>query len=291
MKLIAYCRISTRAQEDNTSLASQQQRIEAYCLALGHELVDKYIEIGSGKDTKGRPQYRAMMARLETDVEVQGVISLKLDRISRSVRDTLTLVEDILVPLGKALILVDMALDTSSPTGRMVLTMLAAVAALERETIIARSKAGKAYIRSQGRWDGSGSLTFGFTPKDGSLVEVPEEQAVINLMNDLYSKGYSQQDIADELNNRGLKTKLGCTWRQEIVSRTLKRSTKQPRLVPKSHQQEEVKDLVWEMYLKGFSQNFIAQHLRDSGYISARGGQFTQVQVCRILKTLKVQRC
>ena len=67
--------------------------------------------------------------------EADGIVALKLDRIARNTRDVLALVEDVLQPSNKALVLLDLNVDTSTPTGRMILTVMAAVAQLERDNI------------------------------------------------------------------------------------------------------------------------------------------------------------
>jgi site-specific DNA recombinase len=118
MKLVGYVRVSTDGQEDNTSLASQQERIECYCKAFDHELVKVFVEVGSGKDMKNRPEFNKAMEMVKNDAD--GIVSLKLDRIARNCRDVLTLVEDVLQPNNKALVLLD--LNVPRAVGRLRLT-------------------------------------------------------------------------------------------------------------------------------------------------------------------------
>jgi DNA invertase Pin-like site-specific DNA recombinase len=109
MKLVGYIRVSTSGQEDNTSLSEQRRRIQAYCDAFGHELFYVFEEVGSGKDAKGRPQFQTALEMVRTSAD--GIVALKLDRIARNTRDVLELVEDILQPNDKALVLLDIQIQ------------------------------------------------------------------------------------------------------------------------------------------------------------------------------------
>ena len=92
MKLVAYCRVSSLSQEDNGSLQHQEAGIRRYCDYHKHELVEVLHESKTGKNTD-RKQFQKMLDLLP---EVDGVIAFKIDRISRSVKDLLVLVEDVL---------------------------------------------------------------------------------------------------------------------------------------------------------------------------------------------------
>lgn len=80
MRLIGYARVSSESQEENTSLQEQERKIKAYCEAMSHELKGIQIEVASGASLK-RPALQSVLEYLPT---VNGVIVLKLDRLSRS---------------------------------------------------------------------------------------------------------------------------------------------------------------------------------------------------------------
>jgi site-specific DNA recombinase len=149
MKLVGYTRVSTIDQRDNTSLDDQKTKIESYAIAMGHEIVASFKESVSGKRADNRPELQKAIAMLQSG-EADGLIVAKLDRLGRNVRDILTLVDDVLKPCDKALILLDLAIDTSTPAGRMVLTMMAALAEMERSLIRERVERGSAVKHEAG---------------------------------------------------------------------------------------------------------------------------------------------
>ena len=134
MKLIGYVRVSSEGQADNTSLEDQQEKITAYCIALNHELVGLYQDIQSGGKSDNRKGLQTAIADMLAG-KVDGLIVLKLDRLGRRASDVLTLIDKELQPNNKALIVIDMNMDTSTPTGKLVLTMLAGVAEFEKSQI------------------------------------------------------------------------------------------------------------------------------------------------------------
>ncbi|MGK7912800.1 MAG: recombinase family protein [Synechococcus sp.] len=198
MELVGYVRVSSEKQTDNTSLEQQQCRIENYCHAFGHEFVKVFVEVGSGKDTDNRPQFQAALEMVRDKAD--GIIALKLDRIARNARDVLALVEDCLQPQNKVLVLLDLQVDTSTPTGKMILTVMAAVAELERNTIAERTKAGRAAQAAKGGF-AYGSPHFGTKAVEGKLVPIEKEQQVIELIRHHRKSGKSYAKIAGWLNN------------------------------------------------------------------------------------------
>lgn len=218
MKLIGYVRVSTKNQEDNTSLADQEKRIKAYCEAFGHELINLYVEVGSGKNTKSREQFNLALEDVKTNAD--GIIAIKLDRIARNTRDVLALVEDVLQPANKALVLLDLQVDTSTPTGKMILTVMAAVATLERDTIKERMQNGRKAKNEEGGF-AYGSPKFGERSVDGELIADDREQETINIIRKHHKSGKSRQSIADYLNKNNIPSKRGGQWSGTTVGRVI----------------------------------------------------------------------
>jgi site-specific DNA recombinase len=222
MKLVGYVRVSTQDQAENTSLADQRGKIEAYCFAMGHELVEIFEEIGSGKNTSERPVF---IKALEAVRQADGIIAAKLDRVARNTRDVLELVEDVLQPEDKALVLLDLQVDTSTATGKMILTVMAAVATLERSVINQRTQGGRKSKADNGGY-AYGAPAYGQAVIDGELADKESEQAVIEVIRRHRKSGKSYGELADYLNQKGYPTKRGGKWSSSTVFAICKRLAK-----------------------------------------------------------------
>lgn len=219
MNLIGYVRVSSDSQAENTSLEEQRRKIQAYCDAYGHTLVEVFTEVGSGKDTENRPVFQQALSAI---AQADGLISVKLDRVARNTRDVLTLVEDVLQPQDKALVLLDLNVDTSTPTGRMILTIMASVAQLERDQINERTQGGRKAKAAKGGF-AYGAPSYGFNAVDGELVENAKEQEVIQLIRRHKRSGKSLREIASFLDAQGITTKRGKAWQANQVKEILDR--------------------------------------------------------------------
>lgn len=223
MKLVGYVRVSSESQADNTSLAEQKRKIEAYCYAFGHELVGLFEEVGSGKGASDRPKFQKALEMVRDNAD--GIIAAKLDRLARNTRDVLELVDDILQPANKALILLDLQVDTTTPQGYMILTVMSAVAKLERDIINERTQGGRRAKAENGGY-AYGSPRFGQDAVDGELVVNDNEQQAIALIRRHRKSGKSYGKIADYLNSQGIPTKRGKQWSAMQVQRIVKRTNK-----------------------------------------------------------------
>lgn len=139
MAIIGYARVSTSEQ----SLEAQLEQLKA----AGVERI--YEEKISGVK-KDRPELAAMLDYVR---EGDSVIITKLDRIGRSTRHLLEIVET-LKSKGVEFKVLNINLDTSTPTGKLMLTMLAAVASFEREMMLERQQEGISIARAAGKYKG-----------------------------------------------------------------------------------------------------------------------------------------
>jgi DNA invertase Pin-like site-specific DNA recombinase len=184
--------VSTADQvETGYSLDAQRQRIAAFCQAKGWELVNVYADEGVSA-VKHRPQFEQMVSDVLAD-GVGHVVALKLDRLGRRASELLTLY-DRLERKGVGLAFVVEGIDTSTPTGRLMRTMLAAFAEFERDLISERTKIGMAEAKAQG-------VRF------GRKSELPDEvKARIRKLN---AEGVSLNGIAKLLTDEGVPTGQG----------------------------------------------------------------------------------
>jgi DNA invertase Pin-like site-specific DNA recombinase len=186
---------------------------------MGHELVGIYEEVKSGTSTSKREKFKQALKALEN---ADGIISTKLDRIARNTRDVLTLVEDVLLPHNKHLLLLDINVDTSTPTGRMILTMLSAVATLERDIINERTQGGRKDKALSGGY-AYGSPAYGQRTVNRELSLHIDEQKVIELIKRHRRSGKSYADVAEYLNENKYETKQGKNWYASTVKNILDR--------------------------------------------------------------------
>lgn len=186
---VLYARVSTDQQADRGhSIEAQLARLEAYAAALGYRVVATETDAASASSLN-RPGLQRALARIDAG-EAEGLLVMKLDRLTRSVRDLLELVD-----AGYALVSVSESLDTRSAVGRMLLKILTSVSEWEREAIGERTSTVMQHMKSQGLFTG-GWPPFGYIEVDGRLVEEPREQAVIAEVRRLRASGISLRRIA-----------------------------------------------------------------------------------------------
>jgi DNA invertase Pin-like site-specific DNA recombinase len=208
-------RVSTEAQaEAGVSLDEQRTRIRAYAAAHGAEVVALAADRVSGRTVR-RPALQRALARLRAG-EADALVAVRLDRVSRTTRDVLDLVARA-EREGWALHSIEERLDTGSPQGRFVVTVLGALAQLEREQAAGRTRAALAELRRQGRRV-SGKPPLGYRFRAGRLVEVPEEQRIVRRLKRLRAKGLGAKAIAVRLNAAGiLNPRTGRPWHHGTV--------------------------------------------------------------------------
>jgi len=231
--LVGYTRVSTEEQaREGVSLDAQAERIRAYCVAHGFTLAGLESDAGiSGKVAPdGRPGLARALERIR-DGEADGLVVLKLDRLSRSTRDVLDLVDETRDD-GWRLISVSEHLDTGSAAGRLVVTVLAALSEMEREQIGERTTFALDAIAREGRAR-SRFTPYGWRTENGGttvkagdrseFVPHPAEQTVLRRILRLRRQGNGARRIASALNVQGPNPRSGNPWTPSGVASILRR--------------------------------------------------------------------
>jgi len=167
-----------------------------------------YVDAGfSAGKVEGRDAY----TRLLEDIllgNIDYLVVTKIDRLHRDVFNLLGFVKDVSDTVD--LIFMDIQVDTSTPGGKLVLTMLAAVAEMERGLIADRTKAGLEVVRRQGRHVGRPPYGFVMDEENkGVLVPVEADIAVARSIIEMESHGSTVKEIIDTLCSRDIKSPTG----------------------------------------------------------------------------------
>jgi DNA invertase Pin-like site-specific DNA recombinase len=205
-KNVAYCRVSTEDQvREGVSLAAQEERLRAFALATGRENLVVIKDEGVSAKSLERPGLARLLEAVRAG-EVASVTVLKLDRLTRSVRDLADLLE-IFAKAEVALVSVTESLDTSTASGRLMLNLLASVSQWEREAIGERTSFALAHKRRNRAV--YAHAAFGWRANDGSLVPVPEEQEALAEARLMKTQGASLRDIGALFTSKGLQPPQG----------------------------------------------------------------------------------
>lgn len=199
-----YLRVSTEEQAaSGYGLDVQRERCLAMATVKGWAVDPIHVYADEGisgtKDADGRPALAALLAAVEIG-NVNAVIVLSLDRLGRKTRIVLDLV-DRLAAAGAQLVSCKESLDTSTPQGQFVLTMFAALAQLERDTIVERTTAGR---NQRGKVDGErgGRVPYGYR-RTVEGIEIDLDRAyLVRRVFQRRSAGATLRQIADDLNDQ-----------------------------------------------------------------------------------------
>lgn len=196
-KAALYVRVSTDAQrEEGYSIEAQSEMLKGYCQSKEIRNYSFYIDGGFSGSNIERPQMQLLIEDIKRG-EVDCVVVYKLDRLSRSQKDTLYLIEDVLIPNNTSFVSLRENMDTSTPIGRAMLGIMSAFAQLERETIKERTSLGMKERVKSGLWPGGGRVPFGYDYDRERGILVPNEDAeAVRQIYSLYLQGYSTLKIA-----------------------------------------------------------------------------------------------
>lgn len=199
IKFVAiYTRVSTREQAINGySLVEQEERLNAYCKAKDWQAVKIYSDPGMSGAKLDRPGLQALIGDVNKH-SFDAVLVWKLDRISRSQKDTLYLIEDVFLNNNISFISMNENFDTSTAYGRAMIGILSAFAQLERETIKERTALGREARAKSGLFHGGGFSALGYDYIDGKLI-INDDAEIVRDIYKYYIDGYTLREISQYL--------------------------------------------------------------------------------------------
>jgi len=217
-RAVAYVRVSTDKQvEHGLSLGAQQAKLMAYATLYELDLVAMEVDAGVSAKTLRRPALQQALGALKAG-NAEALLVVKLDRLTRSMRDLGMLVETYYLAGEWSLMSVSQQIDTRTGAGRMVLNILASVSEWERETIGEHTAETMAYKRQQREYTG-GEPPYGWQLATDGVHLDPHtaEQAIVREALELKAVGLSLRNIGERLAARGLLPRLGRAWNPKTV--------------------------------------------------------------------------
>ena len=206
IKVYTYKRVSTAMQIDGYSLDAQRARMKAYADFNDYEIVGEYEDAGkSGKSIEGRLQFRQMMEDVKSGKDnIAYVLVFKLSRFGRNAADVLSTLQ-VMQDFGVNLICVEDGIDSSKDAGKLMISVLSAVAEIERENIRVQTMEGRIQKAREGKWNG-GFAPYGYQLVNGKL-EINEEEAVaVRTIYDQYvNTVIGSNGISKYLENHGIR--------------------------------------------------------------------------------------
>ncbi|MCW2920750.1 MAG: recombinase [Thermoleophilia bacterium] len=218
-RVAIYARVSTPDQaRSGLSLDLQLRRMRAHCEAHGYTVVEEIREEGHSAKSLDRPGMD-LVRHLLREAAVEAVVVYKLDRLTRSVADFAKLLEEF-EAAGVSFEAVVDRLDTSSPSGRLVVNIMLSVAQWEREEAASRTKEALGQAKARGVF--LGKPPVGWRVQAGRLVP-GERIEVVEMVHALRDRGLTLHEIAVRLNEDEVPTKTGRgPWRKNTVARALR---------------------------------------------------------------------
>lgn len=181
-----YTRVSTAIQVDGYSLDAQKEKLKRYAEFQEMKIVGEYSDQGrSGKSIEGREQFQQMLKDIESSKDkIDYVLVFKLSRFGRNAADVLSSLQR-MQDYGVNLICVEDGIDSSKDAGKLMISVLSAVAEIERENILVQTMEGRKQKAREGRWNG-GFAPYGYELKNGELLIAEDEAEIIRLIYDKY---------------------------------------------------------------------------------------------------------
>jgi site-specific DNA recombinase len=201
MRAAPYVRISTENQIENYSIEQQIERLESYCKAKDWKIHKIYTDAGYSGGNMERPALKQLLNDI-TSGKIDVVVVYKLDRLSRSQKDTLTLIEDSFLKNSVDFVSVNENFDTSTPFGRAMIGILSVFAQLEKDQITERFTMGRIGRSKAGYYHGGPTPPTGYNYINGELIVDEYKAAQVREVFELFLKGHSVNSIQRSMNEK-----------------------------------------------------------------------------------------
>ena len=204
-KCVLYPRVSTEMQVDGYSLEGQKNSLKRFADREEMEIVGVYEDAGkSGKSIEGRPAFKKMLSDIKNGLEIDYILVYKLSRFGRNAADILNSLEFV-QSYGINLICIEEGIDSSQTSGKLLISVLSAVAEIERENIIEQTMNGRREKARQGGWNG-GFAPYGYYLENNQLlIEETEAKAIRIIFEKFGNSDIGLGGVAKYLNLQGIK--------------------------------------------------------------------------------------
>lgn len=288
IKVALYVRVSTQEQaKEGYSIGEQEERLRKYADAMCWNIYKIYVDPGYSGGNMNRPGLQSLIKDVE-DRLVDKVVVYKLDRLSRSQKDTLILIEDVFLTHNVDFVSMSESFDTATPVGRAVLGLLAVFAQLERDQIKERMGIGREARAKSGKWGGGAIEPVGFNYDASRDLLIKNDYEIIQYLEavDLFLKGTPIRTIERIFLEKGYKHKYG-PW--SVV--TLKAVLKSKLYLGYIHYHDEwypaEHDAVITQETYDKIQKIFAQRAEDFKAFRRKGGRVT----CYLAGLLLCKKC
>lgn len=220
-RAVGYIRVSTDAQasEDRFGIEAQKEQIMDYARRNDYEILEWFIDEGVSGVKESRPAFDRILYGDVENPPVEYVIVAKSDRIARDIK-LYFYYKQVLYQKNIKLISVSEDFGEMGAFAGILEAFVLFVAEQERINITRRTSAGRAVKAIKGGYAG-GQPPYGYKVENKQLVIVPEEAEAVRDIFKMHEEGYTLQQIADEMNRRGLKTHRGGIFRTSTIQTIL----------------------------------------------------------------------
>lgn len=218
MQTAIYLRVSTEEQATvGFSINAQKDKLTKYALSNDWDIVDYYIDDGiSGKNLTERPEVTRLIEDIKSG-KIKNVLIYKLDRLTRSVKDLIYLIE-LFDKNNCTFNSQTEKIDTSNAVGRMFVKIIGIFAEFERENLAERVAFGYEQKTKEGNYTNcNGVFGYDYIVGKGKLKLNKNEAIYVKKIYNWYLDGYSMLKIAKKLKDLNVSTKRGGNWNQSTI--------------------------------------------------------------------------